>query len=286
MKIPVFLHIPKNAGTYVLSITMKLFRFHSKKIGLNTEYNWNLNLRRLHVIENETHIATFFVHDPKKIRNFKKSFIPHDQDEYVNTITFDNLLNDLEHLNVFSIIIEPSNLIHYFFTDNRYTSLFRTINKFPIYYTVLREPFDRSFSMFRYISGDMSKHEETHKKIKSNSFTEYLKSSQLEDSWIIRRLNGMKDLDPITDTHYLKACSILDVFQIEDINNVNRIIDKVFFDCYQITQNIIPNYDADVNMNKNVSKLKIKKILNNDVISIFNERTKFEQMIYKKYTQR
>lgn len=57
-KIPDFLHIPKNAGTYVLGWTMTLFRYYGIAKDWNDKVGWNYNLRRILLQHENKQIAT------------------------------------------------------------------------------------------------------------------------------------------------------------------------------------------------------------------------------------
>ena len=92
-KLPVFLHIPKNAGTYVLSWIMIFFRFYGISSGWNDKYGWNLKLRRIAVTFEEKVILTVFVYDKHDVCITNKSFVKDKTDHYCNYIPlFDFLI--------------------------------------------------------------------------------------------------------------------------------------------------------------------------------------------------
>lgn len=285
-KIPVFLHIPKNAGTYVLGITMSLFRHYGISKGWRNKPNWNLNLRRILLQKEGVQIATVFIYDPEEIRKTNKNFKSHHMDEYCNTVDIDSFLQELKNkkIKLFSIIIESRGLKY--IKDNLYEIICKQHGSFPFYYAIFRNPYDRALSMYHYITSSKSVHELTHKAITSKTFTDYIKSDKLEDSWLIRNLNNIPDYENITENDFNDACSILNNFKINDILNVNQLIDDVFFNCYGITiSNIVTNEIIDKNITSYKNKICFEE-LDEETKKIFLNRTELDQKLYNKYSKK
>ena len=283
-KIPVFLHIPKNAGTYVLSWTMNLFRRHGVGKGWDISPKWELKLRRLLVQHEANTIMTIFVYDSNEICKNNKEFVPHEVDAHVNTISLypflDELLNN--KLEVFSIIIESAGF--YSFKTSLCNLIFKIIDKQPVYYTILREVFSRTVSLYNYITSEASFHEPSHKGIKSNTFEDYINSCELADSWLIRSLINIPDSKELNEDDFNAACILLDQFKISDISQVDQTIDELFYECYSIKRSDALIDSPEVNKNK--QKIKTR-ILFHELIDQskqrFLERTFFDKKIYDRY---
>jgi len=160
-KIPVFLHIPKNAGTYVLGWTMTLFRYYAEKMHLQRDKNTNrwLSLRRILLQYEGKQIATLFVYDPYKVRESNSAFVQHHTHEYCNIVELQDYLEELknEKLTLFSVIIEDAGI--QFIKENLYKDICEQNNSYPLYYTIFRDPYKRALSMYHYITSSKSAHE-------------------------------------------------------------------------------------------------------------------------------
>lgn len=228
-KIPVFLHIPKNAGTYVLGVTMSVFRYYGISKGWRNENNWQLNFRRILLQKDGIQIATLFVYDPKKIRSTNIKFKPFPDNEYCNVVELNDFCEEFKRgqLTLFSIIIEDNGAEH--IKDGLFNELCSIqANSTPFYYTILRNPYERALSLYSYITSPASFHEPTHYKIISKTFEAYIKSYQLEDSWVIRKLNKIPDDNVITEEIFKEACSILNNFAVKDISCTDELIHQTF----------------------------------------------------------
>ena len=277
------MHIPKNAGTYVLSWTMKLFRYYAISKGYNNKVDWNLNLRRILLQNKGKHVATVFVHDPHQIRITNPNFIQHQTDRYCSIIDTQLFLKEIKRkkIQIFSVIIESdgANLIQ----DGVWDNMVAIVNATPLYYTVFREVYDRSCSLYSYITSNKSVHEPTHDWIKSNSLKEYLLSYELSDSWLIRTLTKIPDNQIINEDIFNKACIILDRFKITDIKYTDDLFNVVFQECYNINQNMITDKSIDVDKNSTCKNKVEFDQLDQETKNAFLQRTEFDRKIYEKY---
>jgi hypothetical protein len=283
-KIPVFLHIPKNAGTYVLSNVEKLFRYYMLNVGHpNTAY-CNLWIRKFYIIDSENfQYATLFVYDPNENRKKNNKIIPKATNKHVDVINidhFNSVLEDFQNkkFELFSIIIEPrgAKLI----AESFFQNICEKANKIPLYYTIFRKPYERALSLYNYIKSKDSEHELTHNAIHADTFEEYLRSHQLEESWIIRSAACVRDGATISEEDFKTVCNILKNFKIVDITKTDNLIDEVFMECYGVTRDIIKDHK---NINKNATQKVINKSfdnLNDELKQLFLERTKFDNQLY------
>jgi hypothetical protein len=283
-KIPVFLHIPKNAGTYVLGWTMTLFRYYGIARGWNNKVNWNYGLRRILLQYGGKQIATLFVYDPYNVRDGNKNFIRHPTDDYCNIVDCDAFVEELKNkkLTLFSVIIEDTGI--QFIKKNLYKDICEQNNSYPLYYTIFRDPYNRALSMYHYITSSKSAHELTHNVIKSKSFIEYLNSYELENCWLIRNLITVSDNEIIDEDIFNRACAILDEFKIKDIKHTDESIDEVFAECYNIDQKIVSDDDRNVFRNSTLNNNTFNfDDLDEKTKSSFLTRTEFDRKLYTKY---
>lgn len=275
-KIPIFLHIPKNAGTYVLSWTMSIFRYWGHEKGL-----YGGNLRRISITQDNRTVMTIFAHVPNCMNNTK--FLTNSLDKSNSFIDLYTFLSELlkKQIEVFSICIEAAGFC---FLRQKLIELFlEIIKKEPLYYTCVRDVFSRNQSIYNYINSQNSVHELTHGYIKSKTFLDYIKSPEMEDSWLIRNLTGISDNISITEKDFENSCDILNNFKITDIKNVNEIIDSVFYECYNLKMEDIPKERRYIFKNETpIQKINFLD-LDGETQDFFLKRTEFDRKIYQKY---
>ena len=80
-----------------------------------------------------------------------------------------------------------------------------------------------------------------------------------------------------------KACIILDEFKIKDIKHTDELIDEVFTECYNISQNIVDNNDRSVFKNSTSSDTFVFDDLDEKTKNAFLTRTEFDRKLYTKY---
>ena len=177
---------------------MHLFRRYGLSKGWHNDpyegSSWNLKLSMISVVFKHEIILKVFVYDKYNIINNNKNFITIDDNRYkveLYPFLYELLNNKLE---IFSIIIESYgfNMISKLNFDglNVFDYICKIIKKESVYYTIFRDCFSRTVSMYNYLNSNKSKHEPTHKKIAYNTFEEYIKSYQLEDSWSDVKVGG------------------------------------------------------------------------------------------------
>ncbi len=284
--IPVFLHTPRNAGTYVLSVTMAFFRFYGLQTGWRKKRDWNLDLRRYQVLNNHRkQLATLFIYDPKETRKCSKSIEPHPQCPNTSTVDLDGIGSVLQELNdratdLFAIIIEPRGVG--LVKNGFFGMICEQAGKRPEYFTVLRSPYERAFSLYTYLTSSSSRHEPTHGIITASSFEEYVRSSQLEESWLIRNLCGIFDGGPITEGNFEEACLILNNFKMADVLKTDALIDGIFEKCYGLNRSAIQ--DA-IDFNKNATSGVKPNLcdLDEETQDLFLKRTEFDLRLYEHF---
>jgi hypothetical protein len=288
-KIPTFLHVPKNAGSFVISAFTKYFaRIHG-----GDRY---FNVQRIQVDFDDCSHATFFVSfrndawkNDSRIKTYKHD-APRSRSSGIETL--------LEYINngqadILAAVAEPAIsenegccgkicprvIVR---SLNNIWSFLKKTDLVPLNFTILREPLDRAISLYNYITSDRSQHEDTHKVIAEKSIEEYLVSNKTEDSWLIRAMNEIGNNNPIEYQHLDNALDFLieNNFLVKDIRDSNDLMKEVIESCYE--QKMIPEDINSAQRNENNKKSKTKKGLSAKVIDIFNKRSLWDKILYNK----
>ena len=261
-KLPVFFHIPKNAGTYVYN-----YAFWSVFINtLKSKNPCNLEVIRGGVIAYRLICNSEEPLDSSIYKRMNRG--------YWRQVELDQL--NLDDLNVFFIEVCDSSFFK--FRDEIYSKL--DSDEVPYEFLFLREPYSRIQSLYSYIQSSDSSHEDTNNSFGNKSFIEYLNSSQLEGGWLIRALLDIPNNVVIQQEHYDETCRILDQINVSDTSDVCGELNKIFHNCYGITD--INN--AEVADNKTQSKVDIPFYsLDQKTQTAFNNQALWDKKIYAKY---
>lgn len=149
-KIPVFYHIHKSGGTYVITKCREILRYYNHGLGVLCIEDKHETLARIFLKNIQTKQTT----------------------EYKD-IALSDILEE-----ILFITIEPSGIR---FKDH----LLKNISS-AHHFTILRHPFYRLQSLYNYIRSPESKHEPSHMSIKSESFENYILSNQFESNWVFK----------------------------------------------------------------------------------------------------
>ena len=263
IRVPVFFHIPKNAGTYVYNVSFQFLRSNSfDPLGI-----WNLEITK------NDRLSYRLICKPKdKSRDEKYRKI---NNAHLRRVDIEDL--DLEDLEIY--FLEVCDVSFNSCAEDIYK--FLPVNVKPYEFLFLREPYERILSLFSYIKSEQSKHEATHKSIENKSFMNYLNSPQLEGSWLIRNFLKIPNETPITEDHFKKTCKILDDMIVCDTKYVDASIKKVLKDCY----NLDATFDfGKVFANKTKEKPDIPfDSLDHETRDRFMLQTYWDYKLYKKY---
>lgn len=263
-ELPVFFHIPKNAGTYVYN-----YAFWSVFINtLKSKNPCNLEVIR------DGGIAYRLICNSEE--PLDSSIYKRMNKGYWRRVELDQL--NLNDLNVFFIEVCDSSFFK--FRDEIYSKLDSDV--VPYEFLFLREPYLRIQSLYSYIQSSDSRHEDTNNSFGNKSFIEYLNSSQLEGGWLIRALLDIPNNVVIQKEHYNETCRILDQMNVSDTSDVCGELKKIFHNCYDITD--IKN--AEVADNKTQSKVNILfNSLDENTKATFLSQARWDIDLYNKYNK-
>lgn len=283
--IPVSLHVPKNAGTYLMILTQI---YYVRLYSLNENY-----LRRVYIDHPRGKLTViclfncdYYIND----ENMKNWF--DEDDNRRSECELSTLMQYIENnmLQVLHIFVEPVDVIDLrtgFFLAKDIVDLSKKIIRS---YIVIRETFNRQQSLFNYMTSANSSHEPTHMAIYSKNFEDYLQTYQLEDSWLIRALTGVRDNIEL-DEHWTRTAEDFlrnNNIKPVDMSNVDLHIDQLLLStCGVPTCRVLPAADR-INIIKNDSIKFVKDSI--DTISpqakqAFMTRTRWDMKLYNRLTK-
>ena len=220
-KTPIYYHIPKCGGTYVLS---SIWRFLSLR----------QHVKQLIVCDKDQTIARILVEDSTG----------HESNIFVAkgkpTIS----------INYLKSIANEISYIHVVPTGIRYIdALYNEVDLELHAFTTMRHPIQRIISLFNYLNSTSSSHESSHGKI-GHIFDEYLLSQQFEKNWMTNNFgcNG--------DRQYDKALSVLNMAKVYGIHQIVDSIEDIKADCFPT---INATKDSEIMIDYNATPKKLIK---------------------------
>ena len=276
--IPVFYHVPKNAGTYVINCSLLFFREYRR-----TQTDWlQLNhetIKNIEIVNDGETVARLIAGDPDDVCNNEVTIINDTTDRshhYINLYDVERLLDS--KLFMFLLVIEDAGFsIH---ND--------IINKLRLQHNntrwiILREPFARSVSLYNYLTCDISSHEPTYGSIQTN-YENYITSDQFESNWVMRVLAGLSDNEDFTEQHCASVFEDLDSFNVYDISKTDHLIDSMFDTSYNLTRDSFPAHFESPARHENKLKRKIKfEDLSTTTQQTFIDRTYWDKKMWERY---
>lgn len=286
MKLPVFFHTPKNAGTYVCDVLWFSALYH-----LKTGRIFTRSIKKIHIKAKDGREKFHII-----VYNFPEDYFDRVIFTPIDKVTVSCDLDLFlsyrdkrrdENIKIYAAVINAAG----FRSSDKFCNLIKQMTGQDLKkFIVLRDPLDRECSLFRYLKSERSKHERTHNSIKEESISDYLSSNRVADSWLIRELLNMQDNEIITEDHYNACIKILDEFDVGIIENVDLLIDKVLMECYSYNANDVFIFLKNINPNRfNVNKNSSEKFtLNIDegAVNKFKERAKYDFMLYDHYSNK
>jgi hypothetical protein len=279
-KLPVFFHIPKNAGTYISdSIWFMMDKYWFTKLCEKYDSKprrFKGSLKTINIVDkdNEVNFIVYGYDHLSDSNNYNVTYSLEAFLEYTNE----------KSLEIFAIIIKT-------FGFSLYQNLLNALNENEfIKFGILRDPFTQENSFYNYLTGNESSHEEYHMIYKSKTFIEFLNSNELEDCRLMRYFLGSfsKSKTPIlNEEHFNSTCDILDELKLADIKNTDQLLNEVFMECYNLNLDDIrePFKSEKQYINKNQSKkpkIKIEDV-DDETLNRFKEKAKYSYKIYNRY---
>ena len=281
MKLPVFFHIPKNAGTYIFNRLFAacalLNRPDYAKLGV-------LTIRTCEVLKDGLIAYRFIVRDLNNHCNHSISFSSVDGDDYCYQVSYEDWLQEKNHLEIKGLCVQDISFLK--FKKEKHDIL----NDYEELYSFicLRETYDRTQSLFSYLKSTQSQHESTYGVLDNLSFEEYINSIYLEDSWLIRTLNNIPDSEPITDDDYKKSINILSTMHVFNMQSIDDELRDIFQTCYDFDLEKWYFHDIYLNKVKNETKNKTSipfEQLALETQSTFLSRTVWDIQLYNHFIQ-
>lgn len=285
--IPIFFHIPKCAGTFVLGCMHSLFRQYYRNRLERDEKQDNRQLQKLKVTIPSHGMLTIFAFTPKNV--YENAEITTKIDNHSSELSIFKLFSLIKtsEIEIFSIVIEPDfywgdikNLIDLRPSFDAAYALCDIANSTYKCFGTLRPPFQRVLSAFAYLCEDKSSHEPNHKKILCNSLRGYILSDQLEDSWVIRSLSGKSYSENLNQNDFDYVIKFLDNFNFT--LNAEDSINDVFKKSYNITLKDCEFIIANSNKNLDKQNIKLSDLDKKTQIAYMN-KTKFDYKLYKHF---
>lgn len=295
-QVPVILHIPKNAGTYMERMLQLFFTKHWRD--KRSRESDIMNVRRVEVWDQTVKMVVFcvmiddyFLTDPHMQNSFDKSHL------MLSMCSIDTFRQYITNGNakILTILVKPSTTNDLRVSWFSAWDLLKTIKVSPINQMFLRDTFSRQQSLYNYITSDESAHELTHGKIKHETFEQYLTSDQLEDSWLIRGLTNMPIETIITQRWVDLTLDFIydNNIMVHDVKLVDNILHETYNACFNKSFSNLVNDRKNVNelqqTDKQYSNISARKKIKYtdlppEIQNIFDQRTKWDQKLYKHLT--
>jgi hypothetical protein len=286
--VPVFLHIPKNGGTYTMNLLMAYF----SRIFNEPQNQEDFFIKRI-TVESDSYNLTVFVkftdeyHKTDsliKLHPFAiKSGADNPKARACAMPTLKEYLTN-KRLIILAINVEP-------ISDNDMRvgleeahNLLGLVNSRPCNFTLMRDTLSRQQSLFYYLTGEESSHEPTHGSIVQTSLIDYLQSEDLEDSWLVRVLTDVPSDTNLNEHWFNKTIDYLNSnhFSIGDISQADETINKILNDCYGEKINQLDKQSIFRNSTQNQHKITIND-LNEKTKQKFLDRTYWDRKLWERY---
>ena len=277
-KIPVSYHIPRCAGTFINFKVM-----HPSLVQQHEKYRWALRKQKKRVPHKQFYRIDLNLDNSLDFPGEITFFIAFDNENLdlpgeESSVRIEDFKKYLKQdlIRIRGIVINPvSNgiLPHFSLIEE----ICNIVSCEPCYFTILRKPFGWHQSMFYYLR-DVGVWEPTHGKFKGMSFSDYINSEFLPDSWLIRNLIGLRDDHAIISKEYDETIQLLYKFKIGFFENLPKFL-KELKEEFGFSVHDIETENDLTNKNKISRKEDISELSEND-LKVFNERVKYDIMLY------
>jgi hypothetical protein len=264
--LPVYFHIPKNAGTYIHET------FYNRLTMDGMAKNF------INVFKDGKNICRIISGDVNGNNNYKPTIYS----SWLYSVELKDL--HLENLDVKLICITPAGFRNYKKEIYNLIPNNMSIREF----ICLRSPYNRLQSLYSYNYSQTNNYRYKTSILSSHlTFIEYINSNLLEECWLIRNILDIPDSTLLTEDHYNKVCNILDTFDLMDFNNISNDASQ-FYNMY---------YKPYIKSEASESTFKCKSNVTSDKIDIdfnmldvktqnkFTERQKWDIKLFNRYME-
>ena len=301
--VPVFIHIPKNGGTYIYNSIRSAGRFFLGKMCSLNPYSFSNSgdfrfvysrgekfpLREINIQESGRSVFTIFSTD--RGSNFIKKNNLTEFGEYVYYLDLsdERIKNIISDSDIFAAIIQPKGLEY--LKCGMFESFFKASDEiFFKFYFPLRDPIERLKSLFFYLKSESSNHEPTHGMYNSETFEDFI-INEAPDNWITRKLCGIKNNNSaISEKDFSSVCSLIDkknllFFNIEEMDKMIDISFREYgFSFIKDVPNSLKELLTKFNSNNRNNWHYQNKESNGDAANLYREKlnqiTKYEYKLF------
>ena len=283
MNIPVYYHIPKCGGVYVLSLYQHLSRLNERNIRLPLKLWTETTNRCCRVIKvyinNSRYIEMTGIIEIDDLLDLNA-----DLESYSNIFSIKELyeLVDTQKIKITSIFIQPCGDGNMIESRKQVDQLLCYINKKPIYFTTIREIFDRLYSEYSYMLDSMSDHEPDLANYRGyDNFEKFLIECEAYNNIISRHIA----YDIVLDKKSFENVKVFfDHFTISTMQSIKETAIRVWQQCYGWVGDCTD--DSIFYKNKNINK---KKLLFDDISlkakDKFLSQTEWDRELYAYLSQ-
>lgn len=275
-KLPIYYHIPKCGGTYILALYQYLNKENEKRIR-KPSGNWNNNqiCRRINIyLDNKRYLGATGIIEIEDLLKLNCKLESHS-----NTFSIKELykLIDNKKIKITSIFIEPTGDGNMSESRKEIDKLLAYINKKPVYFTIIRDVFQRIYSEYAYLSSAISQHEPSFNAYAEyENFEEFLIKCNTYNNLICRQIIPGVLLD---DKSFEQVKSFFDDFTISTMQNIKLTAIKVWQECYGWSAN--DNNDNLFPRNKNINKKKLSiEDISKEAREQFLIKTEWDRKLY------
>ena len=274
-RMPIFFHIPKNAGTYVITANQALLEENCKPQLLVKNF--------LVDIPNSTLLRVFCAINNETLFQIQ-SRMTYKIDKLNAVIDFDEFLEFVraKSMQILSMVIEPG----YFWGCSKFSTnllpCFAAAFKICVMhdmnyicYTILRPIAERCKSIYSYLRSEASSHEPNHQCINSGSLEEHVNSEEFETNWICRSILGCES---INESRFADVCGLLSKFHVYNILQADQCINDIFRLCFEANNIQLDKQQLNKNKNKQNSQ-----IINNNLIDAINQKNAWDYRLYSTF---
>ena len=272
-KVPYFLRTPRSAGNYVLRYTSKRLVEYCKQNN-TIPYFFKVDFTGGSSCDVFAQ-ADEPLFDPTEWIQFRQGVDP----KPPNRVNLDELAKEVRERNLKILFISNDPFVKNLSAREIIYEMQQMLGDLS-YHTLIREPYERTKSLCKFPSDEQ--------------FLNYLESTELQDSWMIRTICNLDFGREVEYFHYEHAYEMIKHFKIKDVVYAKELVDEMLEEAYGI-----PAGDDSVVEKQFYRKSKYKAQFNRQELrkfnyihrpninldEIFTGRTYFDQMLYDRLTK-